>query len=316
MNFIKIEDLYFLFVISLIKVVSWSYPAKLKEFIVNSIALAAYQFSKNKRRLSEKKLFEVFGEKLSENQRREIVKGVFYEFCKETFCLLPSRVERAALKNVRLCGMEHLHLALKAGRGVILWESSSFGQRNLAKQILYENGFPLHQVHAETHLGGFLHDNSSPTWVRRQIIKPFFEKCERKFVAEIIPLPNSDSLAFTRHLLNRLKQNGIVCITGDVKYGQKLISLKFLGSTKLFSPGMVSLAKISGASILTMFCIQEKKGKTTLIIEPPIHIETGLDRERGLEKGLTQYVNLLELYIKRYPEKYRSWRYLGKFGKD
>jgi lauroyl/myristoyl acyltransferase len=135
------------------------------------------------------------------------------------------------------------------------------------------------------------------------------ERCEKPFLAEIIYLPRSDSLVFTRILLDRLKQNAILCIPGDGRSGKKLLSARFLGHTELFSTGMVSLARISGASILPMFCIQEERGKTSLIIEPPILIETEVGREQALEKGVVQYVSLLESYIRKYPKQYQNWTF-------
>jgi len=106
-----------------------------------------------------------------------------------------------------------------------------------------------------------------------------------------------------------LKQNAILCIPGDGRSGKKLLPMRFLGHTKLFSTGMVSLVKFSGASILPIFCIQEKNGKTSLIIEPPILIETEVGRDQVLEKGVLQYVRLLESYIRKYPEQYRNWTF-------
>jgi len=169
----------------------------------------------------------------------------------------------------------------------------------------------IHQVYAEVHLRGFLttDPDRSNSWVRDHMIKTEMERSEKPFLAEIIYLPSSDSLVFTRILLDRLKQNAILCIPGDGWSGKKLLPMRFLGHTKLFSTGMVSLAKISGASILPIFCIQEKNGKTSLIIEPPILIEIEVGREQVLEKGVLQYVRLLESYIRKYPEQYRNWSF-------
>ena len=80
----------------------------------------------------------------------------------------------------------------------------------------------------------------------------------------------------------------------------------------LFSTGMVSLAKISGASILPIICISEGYGEKRLIIEHPISIDKNADRERGLEDSVYQYVTLLESYIRRYPEQYKNWHLLSK----
>jgi lauroyl/myristoyl acyltransferase len=312
MRFLRTQDLYFLTVITLIKAVSWFSSPKSKELLVRIIASAAYIFSRNKRQSSKNNLCQVFGEKLSEYHKRKIIKGAFAEFWKETFSLIPTNFEKNTIKSANPTGVEHLQKALKNGKGAILWESSSFGRRNLAKQILQQKGFFIHQVHSENHLAGFRHGRDSPTWVLQHIIKPFFDEHEKQFVGEIINIPNSDSLAFTRTLLDRLKQNAIICITGDVPLGQKLIPQKFLGQNILFPTGMVSLAKISGATILPMFCIQEKNNESRLIIENPILIASGVDREGILENGVSQYVSLLESYLRRYPEKHRVWHNLSR----
>jgi lauroyl/myristoyl acyltransferase len=314
-KFINIKDFYPLFVITLMKMVNWFPSPKPGELVVKSIAFAAYQFSRNKRRRIEKNLPEVFDEELSENRKREIVKRYFFHFWQENLSLLPSSKGRAARQGVDIRGVEHLQRALEKGKGVILWESSSFGKRVLSKRILHENGFSIQQVFAETHFEGFLRGGRSATWVQRHIIKRVLEKSEKRFVSEIIYLPSSDSLVFTRILLDRLKQNAILCVPGDGNEGQKRIPMKCLNHIQLFATGMVSLARISGASILPMFCTGEENGRISLIIEPPIYINKRADRERGLENSVSQYVSLLESYIRKYPEEYKWWHFLSRLNK-
>ena len=70
---------------------------------------------------------------------------------------------------------------------------------------------------------------------------------------------------------------------------------------------MVSLARLSGATILPFFCVHKEGDRTALIIESPIRIEAEGDRERGLEKAIGQYASLLECYVKKYPQQYRNW---------
>jgi lauroyl/myristoyl acyltransferase len=310
--FIAVKDLYYLAVIALVKITSWSSSHRQRERVVRGIAWSAYRLSRTKRQLVEWNLSEAFDEALSEDQKRKIVKATFYAFWADMFSWLPSGAERAKLKRAEVHGIERLHEALRNERGVILWESNGFAGRHVAKQILHEHGCSIQQVHGATDVGGFLTDDSSATWVRRSLVKRFFQNCERRFVSDIIYLPSSSSLAFTRALLTRLKQNAIVCSSGDGKVGQKLIPIRFLGRTEFFTTGMVSLAKLSGASILPMFCIQENDEQTTLIIERPIHIDTSVERERGLQDCVAQYANLLESYIRRYPGHYRNWHALGE----
>ncbi len=76
---------------------------------------------------------------------------------------------------------------------------------------------------------------------------------------------------------------------------------------------MVSLARLSGAPLLPIFCVQEGDSAGILIIEGPVHIEKDAGREQGLEKSLREYAGLLEGYIRRYPELYRNWHLLDEF---
>jgi lauroyl/myristoyl acyltransferase len=307
MKFIALKDLYFLVVIVLINVVDWFSSPKLKEFVVSSVVVTAYKLSSNKRRNMLRNVTLAFNGMLSERQKQEIVKGAFRGFWKSMFSWSESTKDGEEYMKAELCGSEHLHHALRNANGVILWESNGFSNRILSKRILYGKGFLIHQVHGANDLGGFLIDNGSATWVRRTLISRFFENCERKFVTEIINLPRSNSLAFTRILLNRLNQNAILCIAGDGKTGQKMIPQRFLGRPDFFSTGIVSLAKISGAAILPMFCIRERDGRTILAIEKPIKVQKSNDREESLESSVADYINLLEAYIRRYPEQYINW---------
>ena len=302
-----LKDLYFLLVIALLIVVDWFSSPRLKDFVISSIVFSAYRLSSKKRRNMLRNVTLAFNGMLSERRKQVIVKGAFHGFWESMFSLLESPKDRKEYMKAEVYGLDHLHHALRNGKGVILWESKGLRNRILSKRILYGKGFFIHQVHGVNHLGGFLVDDSSATWVRRRLIKRFFERCERRFIAEIITLPRSNSLAFTRILLNLLNQNTIICISGDGKTGQRMIPQKFLGRTEFFSTGMVSLAKVSGAVILPMFCIRKKDGEINLVIEKPISVHKGENREEILERSVADYVNLLEAYIRRYPEQYINW---------
>ena len=203
-------------------------------------------------------------------------------------------------------GLGHLQGALKTGKGAILWQSNSFGRKFLAKQVLRDHGFFVHQIYGENHAGGF----PSPcpaSWVRRRIITPLFDRCEQPYVAEILGLPLWEPLPVMRVLFDRLKQNGIICSAGDGTLGWNSVRKHFLGGYRTFFTGMASLSRISGAPILPLFCVQENSDKIAVIIEPPLAFDSTTDRDRASELCIEQYVNLLESYIRRYPEQYRNW---------
>lgn len=311
MRIVTAKDLYFLSVIGLLEIAAWAASRRIRECAAASISFLAYRLSREKKRRSEEHLARAFGGRMSPNRSRAIIKRAFREFWGETFSLVLSRREKRALGGVEVRGIEHLRTALQQGKGVILWESSRFGRRIVAKHILHGRGFAIHQLHAENHLGGFLNDTKPASLVREHLIKHWFEKHERDTVAETIDVPYSDSLAFTRLVLRRLQQNAIVCTAGDGPFGQKFVSVPFLGHTESFATGMVSAARMSGAAILPLFCITGRKRGTCVIIERPIRVESEMDREKALEGGLTQCVKALESYVRRHPAQYRSWHLLG-----
>ena len=235
-----------------------------------------------------------------------------------TLCepVTPSAAERSVLRNTEIHGLEYLQDALRDGRGAILWESNGFGRRNLAKRVLYEKGLRVHQVHAEDHLITLGGRRGSMTWLGHAVIRPYFNAYAKQFVADIVYLPRSSSLAFTRALLSLLQENGILCVAGDSHFGRKLIPLNFLGQIDLFSPGMVSLAKLSGAPLLPTFCTYDRESGVHVAIEPPIRIDSATGREEGLADGVAQYLSLLESYIKKYPGKYGLWHAVGQSYRD
>ncbi len=140
-----------------------------------------------------------------------------------TLCepVTPSAAERSVLRNTEIHGLECLQNALRDGQGAILWESNGFGRRNLVKGLLYEKGFSVNQVHADNHLICRLGSRGSASWLGHSMIRPFFNAYEKKFVADIVYLPRSNSLTFTRTLLSLLQQNGILCVTGDSHYDHR-----------------------------------------------------------------------------------------------
>jgi lauroyl/myristoyl acyltransferase len=308
---IAVKDFYPLSVVTLVQLAAWVPSPKLRLLLVKAVASTAHRWSKTKRRLSEKNVRQALGGNLSEERIRTIVKSSFYEFWLEVFFMPPRIPAIAPVSQLNIRGLEHLQRAIDKGKGAILWESSHFGRRLLAKRILCEKGFAVHQVHGEYHMGGFPNNESCVSWTRGHFIRRFFEQCESSFVRQIIYISTPQSLAFSKILLKLLKQNGIICISADVRRGHKLVPVPFLGRTELFPTGMVSLAKLSGATILPLFCVQENGTTPGLIIEPLVCLEPDVDREGNLKKTMIEYARLLESYIMKYPEQYRNWHWLG-----
>ena len=313
MRLVAIHDLHLLFVMVLMKATGWLPSSTVREWLLTVMSRGAYYLDRGTRLKAEKNLSIAFEGKLSDDDVHRIVKEALRAYWVEPFSLLPSEADRRALQDVRVQGIEHLRRPLESGKGVILWESA-FGRRVLAKQVLSHMGFVLHQIHAESHIGEMFGGYGPTSWVRRRILLPFFESLEKEFATEIIYLSDSGSLGVPRLLLRLLRENAIIVSSADGVYGERLIPVECLGQTRPFATGMVSLARLSGAPILPVFCAHERDGTLRLTIEPSIDVQREGSRDQAIENSLSQYARLLESYVKKYPEQYRVWFILGGSG--
>jgi hypothetical protein len=57
----------------------------------------------------------------------------------------------SARTRFEIRGLQHLKGALETGKGAILWLSNSFGRKFLAKQVLHDHEFSVHQIYGENH---------------------------------------------------------------------------------------------------------------------------------------------------------------------
>lgn len=240
-----------------------------------------------------------------------IVRSSLDEFWREAFCWT-APLPRA---EPRITGLQHLHEALALGHGAILWESNGFGHRTTSKRLFHAVGLPVVQVHGKDNVGGFLVPSGSSTWTREKVVKPFFDHRERRWVNDLVYLPTSESLAFTRQLSRVLGQNAVLCIAGDGRDGRRTVTLDFLGRPTPFASGIVSLSQLTGASLLPLFCTPDDDGLAHVTIGSPIHVDPSGGRE-AVRDGHQEFATLLEMRIRRDPGLYRNWHLLETAGPD
>lgn len=307
-------DLYFLLIITIVRVTSWFPYRSVRIAVARVLAELSYRLSLSKRAAMKRAVTAALGNRLEDRELTRILKGSFFDLWLEVLGSKPNRIDAKATTDARIIGWEHLEHALAAGKGVILWENASFGRRFWAKQILDHKGVRVHQLHGPIHIGGLA--SHGTTWVRQHVIRPFFDDAERSYIAELILLPSTGNLSYGRTLLQRLQENAVICVAGDGLRGAKIVSVPFLGGRYRFSTGMVSLARISGAAILPMLCLETEDGTACLILEETIRVGEDDDKEGQLERVLSHYAGLMERYIHREPASYRSWHMAARVHDD
>lgn len=301
MTLARLEDVYFTLVLGLVIFARAVPPAR--DPLARALGAVAYRVSSTKRRRTRAALGRAIGDALSPADEEQAVRGPFVAFWR-------GMLEWRPAGPVEVVGLEHLRSAIERGRGAILWESRGFGLRDVAGETLHDHGFILIQVHGPRHLGGFLTHAGAPNWLRRRVVRPFFDRRELRWAAEIVNLPGDQSLAFTRALAERLRDNQVLCVTGDGPEGYNHLTLPFLGSRERFATGMASLARATCGALLPLFCYLDRDGRCRLVIEPPIDVASG-DREVARTTALARYAELLEGYVRRHPDQYRTWHILS-----
>jgi lauroyl/myristoyl acyltransferase len=293
-------DLYLLTVVAVMRLIEWSGSVWLRDSVAGWLGSAAYRISHRKRTRVEAGVRAAL--KPEPGVEARIVEGSFRSFWADLFALLLADQPERQVENAHIRGLRHLEEALQRGRGAILLESGNFGQRNLSKRVLHARGFHLHQGHSVKHLAGFW--NTGDTLIKARVVRPFFERCERRFMDEIMFLPDGESPEVTQRMLAILKENGCLCISGGGGPRQEHFLIEFLGETRLFASGLVTLARLSGAPLLPLYCWRDAES-LQVVIEPELDIGDG---EEGALAAMTEYARQLESYARRHPDQYRTWR--------
>jgi len=303
------KDCYYLSVLALIGVLRGSRSTHLLRLAADTAGAMAYALSGRKRNRILRNLGHAWDGKLTFAKRRAIARGVFVATWREILEWSQCDASVPISEPATTVGMERLHNALAEGRGAILWESNGFGCRLAAKRLLRQEGVDLLQVHGTHNLGGFKTADSDGSWTRQRIVKRCFERYERALVGASVTIPPA-GLSYLTRLRNHVRENGVVCIAGDGRLGQRKMRLNFLGRPQAFSTGMVHFARYTGAPILPFYCFRAGADGIRLVIERPLRPASKGDRDAVIQRTLKSYARQLEAYVKRHPSQYRNWHLL------
>ncbi|MCW5981472.1 MAG: hypothetical protein KIT09_25530 [Bryobacteraceae bacterium] len=196
-----------------------------------------------------------------------------------------------------LKGLEHLRGALSRGRGAIVWESP-LGFRLLGTRALAREGFPIVQVHGPDHGG-------AQSRLGQAVFRRIHRAAESRIVPEVVII-QEDSTAYVELLMNRLRNNSVVCMAGFGTTGTQFIPLDFLGMRQYFATGIISLARVTGAALIPAFCFRAG-GAQHLVLEEPADLASGVDRQELYRHTLERHSRMLAGYIRQYPEQWSRW---------
>jgi len=137
-------------------------------------------------------------------------------------------------------------------------------------------------------------------------IFPAVERARRDLHARagITEIRVDKSLAPTLAVLRALKANGIVAMQGDRDFSNTGIAVPFFGRAAYFPRGPFLVAMATNATVLPAFIIRTPDGRYRAVVEEPLEIDRGRDREAALRKNVERYVAVLQRYVSATPEQW------------
>ena len=225
---------------------------------------------------------------LSDSKLEELTRQVFHD--RWSAASQASRVE--------VEGLERLRAALKRRKGVILWESP-FGSRAYLHLALLRAGISFTQVHGAEHGG-------SNSWLGQHIVRRIHRAVEERVVPEVVEIQEG-TYSYLRLIKARLGANRIVCMPGLGPKGRRFIRLDCLGGREFVATGVISLALSTGGALMPVYCFRASPGVWKTVFEEPLRLDNIEDKREAQVAAAKHYAELVESYVRRYPEQWRRW---------
>ena len=232
-----------------------------------------YRYRAGKRSEILRNLRRVLGDKLGPEEAERLAREFFRMTSCEAIDVMRLRGRGRALKKlVEIRGRKHLDAALAEGKGAILC-SAHIGSYNSAFSLLHASGFPLTSIgrrywnyrpgvsSAERRLWEFAYARH----LRRHRQRPAIE-----------PWPGRVQVAAQAAVA--LRANEVVTISSDAPpfdtERARTVEVPFLGRQARLLPGVVTLARLTGAPVLMVFMHRLADYRHQVLeISPPVPVE-------------------------------------------
>jgi len=210
----------------------------------------------------------------------------------------PGRLERV----VPVEGLDHLDLALKNGKGVVLMGSHLNSIAHfLGIYRLRKMGYDAHAVMPTQD------DPFKPSKVGRAIIRMTGEGALLDQIGAFYAQFN------IRPILRCLSSNGIALLLGDGFHSTAFVPVNFMGRKVNFTTGPVAVARISGATLLPAFMTGSSPDQLKMVIGEPLHVTENSEKGQDTEV-VQQYACLLQHNIEQHMSGWQHWEFENILG--
>lgn len=275
-------------------------PARVAIGLGRNAGALAGKFFRARVRLAHKNLRIAFGERLSCEQRNDIIAKLFRmlgEGFVESVISSPADIRN----NLAIEGLEHLENALTKKRGAIvlgphmgMWEhaAAAFGQR-------FDNAATLYKPLKNPYVDGYV--------------------IRTRAQGKIKLISSKNGL---RQLYQSLKKGAMVCLLFDQNAGRDGLPVPFFGKIASTYSAPAAFALKTGCAIVPAYTIKEpgfRRNRMIVAEQFPL-IKTG-DMESDIIANTRQYNAFIENLVRRHPEQWfgwihRRWKLPRAFAKD
>ena len=194
--------------------------------------------------------------------------------------------EEAALLIESVTGFSRLVEGRMRGKGVLLL-TGHLGNWEIGGLMLAQVRQPIHVVLVPDRFSGV-----------ERVRKNMHAR------AGVTEIPVDRTIASTLSVLRALKDNAVVAMQGDRDFDNTGVAVPFFGREAYFPRGPLRVAMATGAVVLPSFIVRVPDGRYRAIIEEPLVIDNEGSRDEALRRNLSRYVEVLERYVRQYPDQW------------
>ena len=211
--------------------------------------------------------------------------GYYGRYWAETFWMRPRRRD-AVLARTRLDGIEHLHAAVRSGKGVVLalphmgnWEIAGLRAADEDARVLA----------VAEELGN-------------ERIVEWFIAMRRMMSIDVVIARKGGTV--TRDLLQRLREGGVIALLCDRDIKGTGVPVEFFGEETTLPAGPIALADRTGAILLPVGTYFAKGAGHVFEVNEPLEIPELEDQDERIAAGVRRLAGVVEGVIRRAPEQW------------
>ncbi|HOW58498.1 MAG TPA: ELM1/GtrOC1 family putative glycosyltransferase [Candidatus Omnitrophota bacterium] len=252
-------------------------------------------FLSGKRRVAYINLKAALGEQFTPRERWRMIRNHFGHAGQAIVETMSFRKmdRRYVDQNITVHHLERFEALLKSGHGGVLI-TGHFGNWELLQVVSGLRGSPIHVLAA---------DQKYPRL--NELLNKLRESHGAVAVSRGVGV---------RALIRALREKQLIGVLGDQSAGKtEGIIVPFFGRKTTVPTGAFELAQRTNALILPCFMVRQQGAKHEIFVGETLKDDLTLETQARVEYQIRQYLNILEEFIRRFPDQWlwenKRWKY-------